>query len=114
MTALAIVTIFDSGNIWATLISITVWLGWCGFMYWQFRLRRVDLLMLTYLCFSIIVVVMFWLGKWLLDGFDAGGFLILSLVLIGLSSTAVIWLRHVSRLDNEYQTGSINKGADHE
>ena len=114
MTALAIITIFDSGNIWATLISITVWLGWCGFMYWQFRLRRVDLLMLTYLCFSIIVVVMFWLGKWLLDGFDAGGFLILSLVLIGLSSTAVIWLRHVSRLDNEYQTGSINKGADHE
>lgn len=114
MTYLAIVTVFDSGNIWAILISVTVWLGWCGFIYWQFRQRRIDLLMLTYLSFSIIVVVMFWLGKWLLDGFDAGGFLILSLVLIGLSSTAVIWLRHVSRLDNEHQTGTINKGADHE
>ncbi|HCT74895.1 MULTISPECIES: DUF2157 domain-containing protein [Psychrobacter] len=113
MTYLAIVTVFDSGNIWAILISVTVWLGWCGFIYWQFRQRRIDLLMLTYLSFSIIVVVMFWLGKWLLDGFDAGGFLILSLVLIGLSSTAVIWLRHVSRLDNKHQTGTINKGADH-
>ncbi|MGP4118715.1 DUF2157 domain-containing protein [Psychrobacter aquimaris] len=114
MTYLAIVTVFDSVNIWAIFISVTVWLGWCGFIYWQFRQRRIDLLMLTYLSFSIIVVVMFWLGKWLLDGFDAGGFLILSLVLIGLSSTAVIWLRHVSRLDKERQTGTINKGADHE
>ncbi len=114
MTYLAIVTVFDSVNIWAIFISVTVWLGWCGFIYWQFRQRRIDLLMLTYLSFSIIVVVMFWLGKWLLDGFDAGGFLILSLVLIGLSSTAVIWLRHVSQLDNEHQTGTINKGADHE
>ena len=98
MTYLAIVTVFDSGNIWATLIAIIVWLGWCGFMFWHFYQRRIDLLMLTYLSFSIITVVMFWVGKWLLEGFDAGGFLILALLLIGMSSSAVMWLRKIARI----------------
>ena len=72
MTYLAIVTVFDNGNIWATLIATIVWLGWCGFMLWQFYQRRLDLLMLTYLSFSIIIVVMFRVGKWLLDDFEGG------------------------------------------
>ena len=101
MTYLAIVTVFDNGNIWATLIAIIVWLGWCGFMFWQFYQRRIDLLMLTYLSFSIITVVMFWVGKWLLDGFDAGGFLILALLLIGMSSSAVMWLRKIAHIKND-------------
>ena len=101
MTYLAIVTVFDNGNIWATLIAILVWLGWCGFMFWHFYQRRLDLLMLTYLSFSIITVVMFWVGKWLLEGFDAGGFLILALLLIGMSSSAVMWLRKIARIKND-------------
>ncbi|WP_201623986.1 DUF2157 domain-containing protein [Psychrobacter immobilis] len=100
MTYLAIVTVFDNGNIWATLLAIIVWLGWCGFMFWQFYQRRIDLLMLTYLSFSIITVVMFWVGKSLLDSFDAGGFLILALLLIGMSSSAVMWLRKIARINN--------------
>ena len=100
MTYLAIITVFDNGDIWATLIAIIVWLGWCGFMFWHFYQRRPDLLMLTYLSFSIITVVMFWVGKWLLDSFDAGGFLILALLLIAMSSSAVMWLRKVARIKN--------------
>lgn len=110
MTYLAIVTVFDNGNIWATLIATIVWLGWCGFMLWQFYQRRLDLLMLTYLSFSIITVVMFWVGKWLLDDFDAGGFLILALLLIGMSSVAVVWLRKVAYIKNDDTTSSIVKG----
>ena len=101
MTYLAIITVFDNGDIWATLIAILVWLGWCGFMFWHFYQRRLDLLMLTYLSFSIITVVMFWVGKWLLDSFDAGGFLILALLLIGMSSSAVMWLRKIARIKND-------------
>lgn len=110
MTYLAIVTVFDSGNIWATLIAIIVWLGWCVFMLWQFYQRRLDLLMLTYLSFSIITVVMFWVGKWLLDDFDAGGFLVLALLLIAMSSSAVVWLRKVAYINNDDTTSSIVKG----
>ena len=110
MTYLAIVTVFDNGNIWATLIATIVWLGWCGFMLWQFYQRRLDLLMLTYLSFSIITVVMFWVGKWLLDDFDAAGFLVLALLLIGMSSSAVMWLRKVGRINNDDIAPSIIKG----
>ena len=115
MTYLAIVTVFDSDNIGATFIAILVWLGWCGFMFWQFRQRRIDLLMLTYLSFSIITVVMFWVGKWLLDDFDAGGFLVLALLLIGMSSSAVVWLRKVSRIKDENNVpNAVVKGSNHE
>ncbi|WP_201545106.1 DUF2157 domain-containing protein [Psychrobacter immobilis] len=114
MTYLAIVTVFDSGNIWTTLIAILVWLGWCGFMFWQFRQRRIDLLMLTYLSFSMIIVVMFWVGKWLLDDFDAAGFLVLALLLIGMSSSAVMWLRKVALIKNDETASSIIKENSHE
>ena len=114
MTYLAIVTVFDSGNIGATIIAILVWLSWCGFMFWQFRQRRIDLLMLTYLSFSMIIVVMFWVGKWLLDDFDAAGFLVLALLLIGMSSAAVVWLRKVGRINNDDIAASIIKGDSNE
>lgn len=110
MTYLAIVMVFDSGNIWATLIATIVWLGWCGFIFWQFYQRLIDLLMLTYLSFSIITVVMFWVGKWLLDDFEAGGFLVLALLLIGMSSSAVMGLRKISRIKNDDTISSIVKG----
>lgn len=101
---LAIIPVFENINYLATLIAVVSWLGWCGFMFWRFHQRCVDLLMLTYLSFSIIVVMMFWLGEWLLDDFGAGGYLTLALLLIGISSAAVKWLRNVSRLDNQHQT----------
>lgn len=110
ITYLAIITVFDDGNIWATFIAIALWLGWCGFMLWQFYQHRIDLLMLTYLSFSIITVVMFWVGKWLLDDFEGGGFLLLALLLIGMSSSAVMWLRKIAYIKNEDTTSSIVKG----
>ena len=115
VTHLVINSIFDHRNIWLFLLVVSLWLGWCGFMFWRFYRRHIDLLMLTYLSFSIITVVMFWVGKWLLDGFDAGGFLILALLLIGMSSSAVVWLRKVSRLKDENNVPSVAvKGSDHE
>ncbi len=110
MTYLAIVPVFEDGNFGATLIAIIIWIGWCGFMLWQFYQRRVDLLMLTYLSFSVIVVVMFWVGKWLLDDFETAGFLLLALLLIGMSSSAVLGLRKVARRDNDDIAPSIMKG----
>ena len=115
ITYLAIVPVFENINSLATLVSAIAWLGWCGFMLWRFYQRRVDLLMLTYLSFSIITVVMFWVGEWLLDDFDAAGFLILTLLLIGMSSAAVVWLRKVARLNNENNLSStVARGDNYE
>ncbi len=101
ITYLTITTVFDNKNILLFLVAISLWMGWAVFMYWRFHKRQVDLLMLTYLCGSVIALIVFILGKALLSNFDAGGFLLLALVLIGSSSCAIVWLRKVARLNNE-------------
>ena len=114
-TYLAIVPVFENTTSLATLIAVVSWLGWCGFILWRFYQRRIDLLMLTYLSFSIISVVIFWVGESLLDDFDAAGFLILTLLLIGMSSAAVVWLRKVARLNHENNLSSkVARGDNYE
>ena len=114
-TYLAIVPVFENTASLATLIAVVSWLSWCVFILWRFYQRRIDLLMLTYLSFSIISVVMFWVGESLLDDFDAGGFLILTLLLIGMSSAAVVWLRKVARLNHENNLSSkVARGDNYE
>ncbi|GAF61877.1 putative membrane protein [Psychrobacter sp. JCM 18903] len=115
ITYLAILYVFDDANIVMTLIALLLWMSWCGFMVWRFYWYRINLLMLTYLCGSVIVVVMFWAGKLFLDNFDMGGFLILALLLIGMSSAAVVWLRHAARLNSENNIPSaVVKGGNYE
>ncbi len=101
ITHLAIITIFDSIDILSLSITLVLWASWCAFMLWRFYRSSINLLMLTYLCGSVIAVVMFWAGRLLLGNFDAGGFLVLALLLIGMSSAAVVWLRKIARLNNE-------------
>lgn len=112
-TYLAIITVVNDGDMSATLVAIVLWLGWCAFMFWRFYQRHVDVLILTYLAFSIIIVVMFWVGKWVLDDFDESGFLVLALLVIGMSSAAVVWLRNVAR-NSSSKTLMVKRGADDE
>ncbi|HCI76123.1 MULTISPECIES: DUF2157 domain-containing protein [unclassified Psychrobacter] len=115
ITYLAILYVFDDANILMTMIALLLWMSWCGFMVWRFYWYRINLLMLTYLCGSVIVVVMFWAGKLFLDNFDMGGFLILALLLIGMSSAAVVWLRHAARLNSENNLPTaVVKGGNYE
>lgn len=113
---LAIVTVFDDVNILATFTSLLLWIGWCAFIWWRFYQRSTDLLMLTYLCFSSIIIVIFWVNKLLLsEDWEAGGFLLLALLLIGMSSAAVVWLRKVANISSVNHTiMPINGGAEHE
>ena len=124
ITFLAIITVFDIDNIIATLLSLLLWVGWCAFIYWRFYRQRIDILMLTYFCFSIIIVVMFWASKVLPSNFDAGILLILTFLLIGMITYAIKWLFEVAKLDNNPLEGfkvstivdnPLNKeGVDHE
>lgn len=126
---LAIMAIFEHSPILARVIAFGLWLGWCAFMYWRFAKRQLDVLMLTYGCFSIIAIVMFWTGKLLPNNYGAGSFLSLALLLLGMSSMAVIWLRglaHSASLnqnnqnqnsqnsDNNYEPPTVAKGGDYE
>ena len=112
ITHLAIITIFDSIDILSLSITLVLWASWCAFMLWRFYRSSINLLMLTYLCGSVIAVVMFWAGRLLLGNFDAGSFLILALLLIGMSSAAVVWLRKIARLNNENNVPHTVVGGD--
>lgn len=58
---------------------------------------------------------MFWAAKLLPNNVDAGGFLVLALLLIGMSSSAVMWLRGVASLNsNKAKARVMAQGADHE
>ena len=107
ITHLAIITIFDDIKTLPLLVTLSLWASWCGFMLWRFYRQRSDLLMLTYLCGSVITVVMFWTGKLLLDDWEAGGFLLLALLLIAMSSAMVVWLRRLARLDKRGQQSEL-------
>ncbi|WP_367106669.1 DUF4401 domain-containing protein [uncultured Psychrobacter sp.] len=112
-THLAIVTVFDDSNALAMLLSLLLWIGWCVFIYWRFYRRQVDVLMLTYLCFSVITVIMFWMSQRLLAyAWEASGLLLLALSLIVMSSAAVVWLRKAANLERvDDQNHTMEQGA---
>lgn len=115
-TLVALTAVFENSEVWVMLLSLSLWAGWCAFIYWRFYQRDTDLLMLTYLCFSSIVVIISLVNRFLLvSSWEAGGFLLLALLLIGMSSAAVVWLRKVadeSRRDSESTASS--GGTDYE
>lgn len=115
-TYLGLITVFEDGDFLAVITTLLLWVGWCAFMYWRFYLRDTDLLMLTYLCFSSIIVVMFWVNRLLLSNiWETGGFLILALLLVTMSSAAVVWLRKVANTNSSnHKIAITNGGAEHE
>jgi uncharacterized membrane protein len=75
----------------------TAWAVWMAVMYIVYRQKRPDLFMLAGCCLSGIVVVVTFLGRHLLAFSEAGAFLFLALVVIGLGAGAAVWLRNVHR-----------------
>lgn len=94
-TFLALYSIFDND------VSAGLALGWLVFaaaLFFYYRRIRLDVFMLAGGCLSGIVVSVAFIAHSLSREFhEAGTFLLLALVIIGLSSAAAIWLRHVSR-----------------
>jgi len=98
MTWLAVLYSSLMDNRTILLMSLGLWALWAAFMWWRFYKRQIDVLMLTYLCGSAIIVIMVWLSETLLTDWNAGSLLILALLLLGLSSAAVVWLRRAAHL----------------
>lgn len=112
---LAVIHITHEANLTLSIFGIVAWGTWCGFLWWRFYQRTLNLFMLTVLCGSLIGVIIFWAGYWLLDDWEATGFLVLALLLIGMSSIAVVWLRGVARLEHTNDAALLDtQGGRHE
>ena len=71
---------------------------WIACAYAAYRLRSRDLLVLAGLCASAIVVVTGLLSRTLFEGSaEAGGFLVVALVVIAMATAAAWWLNALAR-----------------
>jgi hypothetical protein len=98
ITALAVWDIMDrrSFSNWGG----PVWLAWLAAAYAVYRHRVKDVYVLAGGVLSVIVVVTSLLGK-NLGRMDAGGFLFVGLVIIGMSAAGGWWLRNVIKEHDE-------------
>jgi len=82
-----------------------VWVVWLATMYAVYRRIKPDLFMLAEGCLSWITVTVTFFGRHILQTGDAGAFLFLALLVIGLGAGAAFWLNHIHQ---ESSHGSID------
>ncbi len=93
LTWLVLFSIFDHREVASS--PGLVWAFWLVAMYYVYRKVKPDLFMLAGCCLSTITVTVSFLGKHMLQHGDAGAFLFLALIVIGMGGGAAIWLKNV-------------------
>ncbi len=94
ITWMCIFAIFESHT---SMSPGLVWPLWMIGMYFVYRRLKQDLFMLAGIALSGIVVIISFMGKHMLHGLDAGGFLLIAIMIIGMGAGAAIWLRNLHR-----------------
>ncbi len=95
VTALAIWAIMDSGARFGAAGGLA-YLVWLACFYYWYRHVRPDLFMLAGGVLSLVVTVVAFLSRHMLEG-GAGAFLFIGLVVIGLSAAGGLWLKSVAQ-----------------
>lgn len=98
VTALAILDIVEWRS--AGGFGIPIWLAWLGCAYAVYRKRIGDIFVLAGGVLSVIVVVSVFLAKYLLRGDTGFEFLLIGVIVIGMSAAGGSWLRSVAREHN--------------
>jgi uncharacterized membrane protein len=94
-TWLSLFAIFEYKQ--GSVVNVVVWLAWLAVLYWVYRRIKPDLFVLAGACLSTTVVVTGFLAKQILRDFEAVGFLLLSVCVIGMGAAAAVWLKRVNR-----------------
>lgn len=80
------------------LPALLAYAGWNVLVYGYYRRYRCDLFVLSAALLNLVVVVAASLGRLLLDrGGEAGAFLLIALVVLGLSAAGGAWLKQVTQ-----------------
>lgn len=94
VTALALMAVFDGDDV--SVLALPAWLAWWGAAWAVYRYRLRDLYVLAGGVLSGVVVIATFAARHLGDH-DAGGFLLVSLIVVGLSAAGGWWLRQLAR-----------------
>ena len=92
ITTLAVFEIFDQTN----SLALILYASWMILAYVVYRRKLRDMFVLAGGVLSLIVVISMFLAEWLLYSGDAGGFLLIGLVVIGLYAAGGWWLKLVA------------------
>ena len=95
LTWLVIFSIFDQREV-AGYPGLA-WALWLVAMYYIYRKVKLDLFMLAGCCLSTITVSVSFLGKHMLRHGEAGAFLLLAFIVIGMGGGAALWLKNIYR-----------------
>ena len=91
-TALAVFSVIDF-----SAAAFVCWLTWLACACFYYRHVRLDIFVLAGGVLSVVTVVAMLLTRALLDaGFEAGGLLVIGLVVIGLSAAGGAWLKRIA------------------
>ncbi|KAA0011970.1 DUF2157 domain-containing protein [Billgrantia pellis] len=77
--------------------ALLAFAAWLAALYAVYRHWRPDLFMLAEGCLSLIAVITLSLARHLLWHTEAGGFLLLAVVVLGLGAAGVFWLKRLQR-----------------
>ena len=94
VTILGVWAVFETDEV--GMAAFPAYLAWLGAAYFYYRHRVRDLFVLAGGVLSVIVIVTAWLGDALLDRAEAGGFLLIGLVVIGMSAAGAWWLKQIA------------------
>lgn len=78
-------------------LAALAYAAWAAAFHLWYRRIRPDLFMLAVGLLSLIVTVATFLSDQLIQGRTSGGFLVIGLVVIGLSAGGALWLKSVAR-----------------
>lgn len=84
----------------SVLLPIFVYLLYMGGGYWYYRQRQKDIFALTGGVLSAIIVSTSIIAKYIIDFNDAGGFLVIGLLIIAQSGFGAWWLKKVTQEAN--------------
>ena len=99
VTGLALSFIWEDSNVMALL----VWIGWLGMIYWLYRVKKIELFMLSMGCFSFsIVVVSILINSLSFRHFSLGTIFLVGVVIIGLGAGFASWLKSVQKKEHYY------------
>lgn len=99
ITWLAVWAMFDFNR--GGAMALPAYVAWLAAAYMVYRHWVRDVFVLAGGALSAIVVVSAFLSKHLLERGSAGGFLLIGLVVIGMSAASAFWLRQVAREDEQ-------------
>ena len=94
-TALAEFAILETRGV--GLWGFLAWAAWMAAAWLVYRMRRVDLFVLAGGVLSAVIVVTSLVAKGLRFNDGGAGFLLLTMLVIGLSSAGAAWLRRLAR-----------------